>query len=51
MSCAMIYWNKAIDTFLKVFTEYGAVVDLRPLQGKGIGDRSRLRQPKLFDTI
>jgi hypothetical protein len=51
MSCAMIYWNKAIDTFLKVFTEYGAVVDLRALQGKGIGDRSRLRQPKLFDTI
>jgi hypothetical protein len=49
MSCAMIYWNKAIDTFLKVFDEYGAVVDLRPLQGRVIGGRSRLRQPKLFD--
>jgi hypothetical protein len=51
MSCAMIYWNKAIDTFFNVFTEYGAVVDLRPLQGKVIGDRRRLRQPKLFDTF
>jgi len=51
MSCAMIYWNKAIDTFLKVFNEYGAVVDLRPLQGMVIGERGRLRQPKLFDTF
>jgi hypothetical protein len=47
----MIYWNKAIDTFLKVFTEYGAVVDLRPLQGKVIGGGGRLRQPRLFDTF
>ena len=51
MSCAMIYWNKAIDPFFKVFTEYGAVVDLRPLQGKVIGDRGRLRQSKLFDAV
>jgi hypothetical protein len=51
MSCAMIYWNKAINTFRDVFSEYGAVVDLRPLQGKVIGERSRLRQPRLFDGV
>jgi hypothetical protein len=36
MSCAMICWNRNIDTFCKVFSEYGAVVDLRNLQGKVI---------------
>ena len=51
MSCAMIYWNKSIDKFLEVFNKFGAVVDLRTLQGKNIGDRSRLQQPKLFDDI
>jgi hypothetical protein len=51
MSCAMIYWNKDIDIFNEVFIEYGAVVDLRPLQGKLIGDKRKLRQPKLFDEI
>lgn len=51
MSCAMIYWNKDIDTFREVFIEYGAVVDLRPLQGRIIGDKRKLRQPGLFDDI
>ncbi len=51
MSCAMIYWNKNIDTFLSVFNEFGAVVDLRPLHGKVIGDKNKLRQPRLFDDI
>ena len=51
MSCAMIYWNKNIDRCLQVFNEFGAVVDLRPLEGKVIGDSGRLHQPKLFDDI
>lgn len=51
MSCAMIYWGKSIDIFYDVFIEFGAVVDLRQLQGKVIGDRRRLRQPKLFDDF
>lgn len=51
MSCAMIYWNKNIETFLDVFSKLGAVVDLRPLQGKAIGDRSKLYQMKFFDDI
>jgi len=51
MACAMIYWNKNIDKFLNVFNEFGAVVDIRPLQGKIIGDKNLIRQPKLFDDI
>ena len=51
MSCAMIYWNKNIEKFLDVFNEFGAVVDLRQLQGQTIGDRSKLRQMKFFDDI
>ncbi len=51
MACAMIYWNKSMDTFMEVFNDFGAVVDLRPLQGKIIGGRNKLHQPKLFDDI
>lgn len=51
MSCAMIYWNKNIETFFNVFNEFGAVVDLRSLKGKVIGDKSKLQQPKLFQVI
>jgi hypothetical protein len=51
MSCAMIYWNKNIETFFDVFNEFGAVVDLRPLQGKIIGERKKFRQMKFSDTI
>lgn len=51
MACAMIYWNKNIKKFLDVFSEFGAVVDLRLLHGKVIGERRKLRQMKFFDTI
>lgn len=34
MSCAMIYWGRAFDRFFSIFSEFGAVVDLRPLMGK-----------------
>ena len=51
MSCAMIYWNKNIAKFRDVFNEFGAVVDLRPLQGKVIGGRRKLRQMRFFDDI
>jgi len=49
MACAMIYWNRNIDVFGDVFDEYGAVVDLQPLQRRTIGGKGRLRQPKLFE--
>jgi hypothetical protein len=51
MSCAMIYWGKDVKSFYDVFIEYGAVVDLRQLQGKFIGEKRRLRQPKLFEDF
>lgn len=51
MACAMIYWNKNVEKFLEVFSAFGAVVDLRPLQGRAIGEKGKLRQPKLFDDV
>ncbi|MBF0405248.1 MAG: N-6 DNA methylase [Nitrospirae bacterium] len=41
MSCAMIYWNKNVDTFHDVFIQYGAVIDLISLQKKTIGDKPK----------
>ncbi|HEY1901926.1 MAG TPA: DNA N-6-adenine-methyltransferase [Terracidiphilus sp.] len=40
MSCAMIYWGAAFDRFNSVFAKFGAVIDLRPLQGKQFGAHS-----------
>jgi hypothetical protein len=51
MSCAMIYWNSNIDGFFDVFTNFGAVVDIRFLQGKTIGDKKASRQVKLFEEL
>lgn len=51
MACAVIYWNKNIKKFLGVFSEFGAVVDLRPLQGKVIGEGGKLHQMKFFDSV
>lgn len=36
MACAMIYWGTHYERFEDVFMEFGAVVDIRPLQGKAI---------------
>ena len=33
MSCAMVYWHDDIERFTEVFCEFGAVVDIRTLQG------------------
>ena len=51
MSCAMIYWNRDPEWFVEIFTEFGAVVDLRPLQGKVIGAGGKPRQARLLDDI
>lgn len=48
MACAMVYWNKSIDRFLSVFSRFGAVVDLRPLQGTTFGPNPRPRQHALL---
>ena len=48
MSCAMIYWGGNYNRFLKVFNEYGAVVDIRNMQGKPIGESVDKGQMKIF---
>ena len=48
MACAMIYWGSNYDNFFEVFLEFGAVVDLRDLLGKTIGDKNTLKQSSLF---
>ena len=47
MACAMIYWGADYNNFFEIFLEFGAVVDLRDLLGKTIGDRNVLRQAGL----
>jgi len=48
MSCAMIYWGSNFDRFLSRFSKFGAVVDLRPLQGKRFGECSENGQLDLI---
>lgn len=51
MSCAMIYWGRKFDTFVSVFRRFGAVVDLRPLQGRRHGhDLENGQQELRFDV-
>lgn len=42
MACAMVYWGKNYELFFETFLAFGAVVDLRTLQGKAIGYKSIL---------
>lgn len=51
MSCAMVYWGRNFDRFLDVFLEFGAVVDLRPLQGRKIGTIGPSLQPRFFEDV
>ena len=48
MACAMIYWGREYAAFFRVFIEFGAVVDLRPLQGESIGRLRALALPGLL---
>ena len=51
MSCAMIYWGENYARFFDVFIRFGAVVDLRALEGHQIGKLAPLVQPALFDDV
>jgi hypothetical protein len=43
MACAMIYWGGRVAVFTNVFSSFGAVVDVRPLQdGKPIEIQQRM---------
>ncbi|GEM_PF-5863407 len=48
MSCAMIYWGNDFEKFLSRFGKFGAVVDLRALQGKRFGECSENGQMDLI---
>lgn len=48
MSCAMVYWGKHVARFDEVFTPFGAVLDLRDLQGKPVGVAREERTTLLF---
>lgn len=48
MSCAMVYWGRRSDTFEKVFIRFGAVVDIRPLHTKRIGQVLRRQDARLL---
>lgn len=51
MSCAMIYWGSNFEKFFSRFGKFGAVVDLRPLQGKRFGECSENGQMELIAAI
>ena len=46
MSCAMIYWGQRYKTFFNVFLKFGAVLDLREIMGKTIGEEAVVRKKK-----
>ena len=48
VSCAMIYWGSEYDRFEAVFSKFGAVGNIRHLQGKHIGPSDHL---PLFDEL
>ncbi len=48
MSCAMVYWGKSFDRFFSVFCPFGAVIDIRNLKGKKIGNSSTDKQLHLI---
>lgn len=46
MACAMVYWGQSYNKFFEIFMEFGAVVDIRNLQGEIIGSKDRGLFPK-----
>ena len=48
MSCAMIYWGRNYERFFDSFIRHGAVLDLRPLDGKQMGEEDRVVEPVLL---
>lgn len=48
MSCAMIYWGRAVAKFLEVFSQHGAAVDLSTTKAAVYERRSKKDQPSLL---
>ena len=51
IACALIYWGRNFRRFAHVFMTFGAVVDLRALQGKIIAGKKAVQQAKLFEHV
>lgn len=51
MSCAMVYWGRNYDKFFEVFTQFGAVLDLRAIIGRRLGEYDELIQPLLLEEF
>jgi hypothetical protein len=47
----MIYWGVKYEEFFEAFIHYGAVVDLRLLGGRRIGDEQETLQPLLIEEF
>jgi len=47
----VVYWGRKYESFFGVFMAHGAVLDLRPLHGKQIGDNGRLVEPVLLSEF
>ena len=51
MSCAMVYWGRDFEQFFDVFIRHGAVLDLRPLSGRLVGEAERFVEPVLLSEF
>lgn len=51
MSCAMVYWGESYDLFFETFIRHGAVLDLRPIFAKEIGESDRGTEPVLLSEF
>ena len=51
MSCAMVYWGNRYETFFDTFIRHGAVLDLRSLHRKIIGDAEHQAEPVLLSEF
>jgi len=50
MACAMIYWGSDFEKFYEYFSEYGAVLEMKKLQGKKwVSPDLRPSQDTIFD--
>lgn len=51
MSCAMVYWGTRYESFFDTFIRHGAVLDLRPLHRKIIGEAEQQAEPVLLSEF
>jgi len=50
MSCSMVYWGDRVDAFDTIFSGFGAVVDLRSIQGRLFGAQLKPQHEMLLEV-